>query len=66
MRAVLPELLTWFAPALDAAGDRHLVDSLLAARLRRGSGCDRQRELWRQGPGGFVQALANLGAGIEA
>ena len=66
VRAVLPELLTSFAPALDASGDRHLVHSLLAARLHRGSGCDRQRELWAQGPGRFVQALANLGAGIEA
>ena len=65
VRAVLPDLLTTFAPALDAAGDRRLVETLLAARVRRGSGSDRQRELWGHGPGRFVQALANLAAGID-
>ena len=66
VRAVLPDLLTTFASALDAAGDRRLVETLLAARVRRGSGSDRQRELWGHGPGRFVQALANLAAGIDA
>jgi glutamate---cysteine ligase / carboxylate-amine ligase len=67
VRAVLPRMMTAFAPALDAAGDLPLVEDLLAARVRRGSGADRQRALWRRGPrAAFVQAVANLGAGLDA
>jgi carboxylate-amine ligase len=62
VRAVLAELLATFGPALDAAGDRRLVESLLATRLRRGSGADRQRALWSRGPRAAVQALADLTA----
>jgi len=62
VRAVLPELMAAFGPALDAAGDRRLVETLLAARLRRGSGADRQRALWCRGPRAAVQALADLTA----
>jgi carboxylate-amine ligase len=62
VRAVLPELMAAFGPALDTAGDRRLVETLLAARLRRGSGADRQRALWCQGPRAAVQALADLTA----
>ena len=62
---VLPRLLDAVAPALAASGDRAQVAALLAARLRRGSGSDQQRGLWRRGPRArFVQALANLGAGV--
>jgi carboxylate-amine ligase len=50
------------APALDAAGDRRLVETLLAARLRRGSGADRQRALWSRGRSAAVQALADMTA----
>jgi carboxylate-amine ligase len=64
--AVVPELVRVFAPALESAGDRALVEALLADRLSRGSGSDRQRALWRRVPGGFVQAMANLGAGIDS
>jgi carboxylate-amine ligase len=63
--ALLPELLSAFTPALEAAGDRHMVETLLAACLGRGAGSDRQRALWHRFPAGFVQALANLGAGID-
>jgi carboxylate-amine ligase len=63
--AVVPELMRVLTPALERAGDRPLVEGLLADRLGRGSGSDRQRTLWRRIPGGFVQALANLGAGID-
>jgi carboxylate-amine ligase len=66
VRAVLPDLMTSFGPALDAAGDRRTVETLLDAHVCRGSGSDRQRALWRRSPGGFVQALANLGAGLDA
>jgi glutamate---cysteine ligase / carboxylate-amine ligase len=65
VRAVLPRLLAAFGPALDASGDRQLVETLLAARLRRGSGADRQRALWRRGPHAAVQALADLSADLE-
>jgi glutamate---cysteine ligase / carboxylate-amine ligase len=65
-RAVLGQLMAAFAPALDASGDRRLVETLLAARLRAGSGADRQRALWRRvGRAGFVQAVADLGAGLD-
>jgi glutamate---cysteine ligase / carboxylate-amine ligase len=64
--AVLLDLMTWCLPALEAAGDRDLVETLLAARLARGSGADRQRALWRAAPGpAAVQALANLAAGVH-
>ncbi|MGY1802215.1 YbdK family carboxylate-amine ligase [Blastococcus sp. SYSU D00922] len=64
--AVLRQMLTSFAPALEAAGDRRLVRTLLVLRLRRGSGADRQRALWHRGPrASFVQALANLSAGLD-
>jgi glutamate---cysteine ligase / carboxylate-amine ligase len=62
VRAVLPELMAAFGPALDAAGDRRLVETLFAARLRRGSGADRQRALWCRGPRAAVQALADMTA----
>jgi glutamate---cysteine ligase / carboxylate-amine ligase len=65
VRAVLPRLLAAFGPALEASGDRQLVETLLAARLRRGSGADRQRALWRRGPHAAVQALADLSADLE-
>ena len=48
-RAVLAEMMTTFAPALEAAGDHRLVETLLATRLCLGSGADRQRALWRRG-----------------
>jgi carboxylate-amine ligase len=64
--ALLPELMTVFRRALDAAGDRRLVESLLAARLRRGSGADRQRALWSGGPRAAVRALADLTADLGA
>jgi carboxylate-amine ligase len=66
VRAVLPELMAAFGPALDAAGDRRLVETLLATRLRRGSGADRQRALWCRGPRAAVQALADLTADLDA
>ena len=66
VRAVLPELMAAFGPALDAAGDRRLVETLLAARLRRGSGADRQRALWCRGPRAAVRALADLTADLDA
>jgi glutamate---cysteine ligase / carboxylate-amine ligase len=57
----LPEVL---APQLEVAGDAGAVTALLAARLRNGSGSDRQRALWRAGPvDRFVQAVAAIGAG---
>jgi len=63
---LLDELVAYLAPALEAAGDRSLVDTLLASRLRRGSGAHRQRALWRRSDGAaYVQALANLGAGVD-
>ncbi|WP_164704405.1 carboxylate-amine ligase [Blastococcus litoris] len=65
-RALLPAWLDVLGPALEAAGDRSLVETLLAAQLCRGPGSDRQRALLRRGRRGFVQALANLGAGIDA
>jgi carboxylate-amine ligase len=65
VRAVLPELMAAFGPALDAAGDRRLVETLLAARLRRGSGAHRQRALWCRGPRAAVQALADLTADLD-
>jgi carboxylate-amine ligase len=63
---VLDELMTAVAPALEATGDADLVSDLLADRLRRGSGAERQRALWRLGRReAFVQALANLCAGVD-
>jgi glutamate---cysteine ligase / carboxylate-amine ligase len=64
--AVLPKLLTTWGRALEATGDRPLVETLLADRLRQGSGADRQRGLWRQGPRAAVQALADLSADPDA
>jgi carboxylate-amine ligase len=67
VRAVLPRMMTAFGPALDAAGDFPRVEALLAAYVRRGSGSDRQRALGRRGPrAAFVQAVANVGAGLDA
>jgi glutamate---cysteine ligase / carboxylate-amine ligase len=66
MGAVLPKLLTIWGRALEATGDRPLVETLLADRLRQGSGADRQRALWRQGPRAAVQALADLSADPDA
>jgi carboxylate-amine ligase len=62
---VLDELMTAVAPVLEDSGDARLLSDLLADRLRRGSGAQRQRALWRHGcPEAFVQALANLCAGV--
>src|SRR3712207_2194192 len=62
---VLSRLVRAWAPALEASGDGPLVSTLLAARLCRGSGSERQRQLWRRGPPlQYVQAVANLGAGV--
>ncbi|MBB3084449.1 carboxylate-amine ligase [Geodermatophilus sabuli] len=62
--ALLPLLLATIGPALDATGDRALIESLLTARLRRGSGAHRQRVLRRGRPrAAFVQALADTAAG---
>lgn len=59
---VLSRLLNVLAPMLEASGDGPLVETMLAARLRRGSGADRQRALWRRGRGApFVQAMSTLG-----
>jgi carboxylate-amine ligase len=64
--AVLLDFMHWIAPALEAGGDRRLVESLLTARLRRRSGSDRQRVLWHRRPrAAFVQSLANLSAGLD-
>ena len=64
---VLDELMTAVGPALEATGDAGLLGDLLADRLRRGSGAERQRALWRMGrPDAFVQALANLCAGVDS
>jgi len=64
---VVDELMTAVAPALEATGDADLLGDLLADRLRRGSGAERQRALWRMGrPEAFVQALANLCAGVDS
>jgi glutamate---cysteine ligase / carboxylate-amine ligase len=55
-----------FGDALDDAGDRQLIESLLAERLRGGSGADRQRALWRRGPrAAAVAALAELTADLD-
>ena len=63
---VLADLVDRLTPALDAADDGDVVRTLLAARLRRGSGADRQRALWRQGDKRtFVQTLANICAGVD-
>jgi carboxylate-amine ligase len=63
---VLRELMAWCAPALEVAGDRELVQTLLGARLARGSGADRQRALFRSAAlPTAVQALANLAAGLH-
>jgi carboxylate-amine ligase len=45
---VLDRLIAQVTPALEAAGDRAVVSSLLADRLRRRSGAARQRALWRR------------------
>jgi len=56
--------MTAFGAALDAAGDRRLVEGLMVERLRRGSGADRQRARWRRdAPHAFVQAVVELGTG---
>jgi carboxylate-amine ligase len=61
-----PELMARLTPALEASGDRRLVETLLTARLRRGSAADRQRNLWhRRSRADFVQAMANLSAGLH-
>jgi carboxylate-amine ligase len=43
--AVIGALITHTAPALEEAGDLHLVRDLLDAVLRRGTGAQRQREI---------------------
>jgi carboxylate-amine ligase len=64
--AVLQELMSWCAPALEVSGDRELIETLLAARLASGSGADRQRALWRSASRpAAVQALANVAAGLH-
>jgi hypothetical protein len=63
---VLDELMTAVEPALERSGDTCHLSDLLADRLGRGSGAQRQRALWRLGrPETFVQALANLCAGVD-
>jgi glutamate---cysteine ligase / carboxylate-amine ligase len=65
-REVVDQLMTRIAPALQASGDDGLLGDLLGERLRRGSGAERQRALWRLGRRDrFVQALANLSAGLD-
>lgn len=65
--AALAGLVTAVSRALGAAGDLPLVRSLLAARLRCGSGADRQRVLHqRHGDRRvLVQCLANGCAGVD-
>ena len=64
-RTVLDELMTAVAPALEQFCDADRVDDLMADRMRRGSGAERQLALWELGrPETFVQALANLSAGV--
>jgi carboxylate-amine ligase len=64
---VLDGIVSALGDALDAAGDRQLVESLLTQRLRSGSGADRQRTLWRRGPrAAAVAALAELTADLES
>jgi carboxylate-amine ligase len=69
--AVLGELVASVAPTLEALGDAELVTGMMARLLRRRSGADRQRLLRRpdnRATGdreSFVQALANLCAGVD-
>jgi glutamate---cysteine ligase / carboxylate-amine ligase len=59
--ALLRRMMVAVGPALEVAGDRAVVEALLAERLRRGSGADRQRALWHGGTrAGFVRAVADL------
>jgi glutamate---cysteine ligase / carboxylate-amine ligase len=64
---VLDELLAVIAPAAEAAGDGPLLRALLAERLRRGSGAERQLSLWCAGrPEALVQGLAGVSAGRDS
>lgn len=61
---LVPSLVEAFGPALAATGDRPLVESLITARLRLGSGADRQRALRRgAAQAAFVRALADTAGG---
>ena len=65
-REVLDQLVAGITPAAEAAGEEPLLRALVAERIRRGSGAERQLTLW--GPGrreAFVQALANVSAGLD-
>jgi carboxylate-amine ligase len=65
-REVLGELVLAVTPALAAAGDDRVVRDLLADRLRRGSGAEQQRALWRSSPRDVVvQTLAALSAELQ-
>ena len=63
---ILDELLAVIAPAAEAAGEGPLLRALLAERMRRGSGAERQLSLWCSGrPEAFVQGLAGVSAGRD-
>ncbi|MGY1753478.1 carboxylate-amine ligase [Blastococcus sp. SYSU D01042] len=63
---VLTALVDAVTPALGASGDLALVRSLLAGRLRDGSGAERQRALHRRVDRRvLVQCLANSCAGVD-
>jgi len=65
-RVALDALMATVAPALIAAGEWQLITRLLVERLRRGSGAERQRALWRSRDRQvFVQSLANICAGLD-
>jgi carboxylate-amine ligase len=62
----LDDLLFVITPAAEAQGEAALVRALLAGRLRRGSGAERQLSLVSSGGRpAFVQALANVTAGLD-
>jgi carboxylate-amine ligase len=64
---VLDELLTVITPAAEAAGEGPLLRALLAERMTRGSGAERQLSLWCAGrPEAFVQGLACVSAGRDS
>jgi carboxylate-amine ligase len=66
-RQVLDELVAVIAPAAEVAGEGPLLRALLAERMRRGSGAERQLSLWCSGHREvFVQALANISAGLDS
>ena len=63
---VLDQLMGALAPTFEEAGEWRLINGLLAERLRRGSGAERQRALWRATDRRhFVETVADLSAGPD-